>query len=70
MKDFIMNAKSTGSKICKHVKKNSWVYIILGVVGYIGYQISKVLTDKGIKDGVPYYKDFDSTKGGEEDESK
>ena len=46
-------------KAAKHVKKNAAWYILGAATTYISYHFIKMVSDKGVKDGEPYYKNFD-----------
>lgn len=43
-----------------HVRKNIGLYTILAGVGYVVYQVYKMVSDKGTTpSGDPYYKEFE-----------
>ena len=54
-------------KFALHVKRNASSYIILGVLVYVLYQVYKMVSDTGLKDGDPYYKEFDESESESEE---
>lgn len=64
----IKEAKTNFEKIVSHVKRNVVTYIILTAIGYVIYQITKVVCDKGTdKNGNPYYEEFEKPEDKEEE---
>ena len=55
----INNAKDVIKSVYYHFKKNSVVYTLLGILAYLLYKVYKIVSDNGLKDGEPYYKDFE-----------
>lgn len=67
----VNETKNTMRKVYHHFKKNITNYIILCVIGYIVYQIVKIVKDDGMgEDGTPYYDAFTAPdeNGGETNE--
>lgn len=51
---------NTIKAIVDHVKRNIGLYTILASVGYVIYQVYKMVSDKGTtSSGEPYYKEFE-----------
>lgn len=65
----IKEVKNTFEKIVSHVKRNAVSYIIVTAIGYVIYQITKVVCDKGTdKNGNPYYEEFEKPEDKKEEE--
>lgn len=61
--------KNTIEKVVAHVKRNAVTYVIVTAIGYVIYQIAKVICDKGTdKDGNPYYEEFEKPEDKDKEE--
>ena len=58
--------KETLSNVSEHVKRNFGAYIIVTILGYLGFHVYKMVSDTGKNsNGEPYYKEFEEPESEE-----